>query len=83
MANATTARKPEPSNQATDRILATKPILLTYQQVADRYGFKLGTLACWVARKQIPHKRLSPRMVKFDPAELDAWLATKSVPVAK
>lgn len=54
-------------------------LLLDYHQVAARYGFKLGTLASWVARKQIPHIRLSTRMVRFDPADLDAWLEARRV----
>ena len=62
---------------------AIAPTLLDYHGMVARYGIKFGTLASWVARKQIPHIRLSARMVRFDPLEIDAWLAARRVAVAK
>ena len=58
------------------------PILLDYRQASQRLGIRLGTLRGYVHRHQIPHVRLSPRKVGFEPAALDAWLAERRVPVA-
>lgn len=53
--------------------------LLTYQQVADRLGIRVPTLYVMVHRLRIPHIRLSGRMVRFDPAEVDQWLDERRV----
>lgn len=42
-------------------------------------GISRATLASMVNRKQIPHIRLGPRMVRFDPRELRAWIDSRRV----
>ena len=37
-------------------------------------GIKRGTLHSMVCRRQIPHHRISARVVVFDEAEIAAWL---------
>lgn len=54
--------------------------LLDYAQAARRLGVPVGTLRSLVSRHQIPHVRLSPRIVRFDPDELASWIAAKRVP---
>ncbi len=57
--------------------------LLTYQQAAEFLNLPRGSLYSLVYLKKIPHVRLSPRVVRFDQAELDAWLEHRSVAVEK
>lgn len=49
--------------------------LLTYRQVANRYGFKLGTLYALVHDCRIPHVKFSLRFIRFRAAELEEWIA--------
>ncbi len=53
--------------------------LLTYDQAAAILNVAVGTLYAKVSRKQIPHRRLSGRLVRFDEAELKAWIAAHAV----
>lgn len=54
---------------------------LRYDEAARRLGVKPGTLRSWVSRGVAPpHLRLSPRLVVFDPGELDQWVASHRVP---
>lgn len=53
---------------------------LNYQSAAEYLGVKVGTLRNMVHRKQVPHIRLSPKMVRFDLGELEKWLRAHSVP---
>jgi len=43
-------------------------------------GISRATLASMVNRRQIPHVRLGPRMVRFDPRDLRAWIDSRRVP---
>jgi excisionase family DNA binding protein len=52
---------------------------LTYRETAEYLGVAVGTIYSMVARGQIPHVRLGPRLVRFPRAELDAWLAARTV----
>lgn len=54
--------------------------MLNYADAARMIGVPVGTLYSWVGRRQIPHVRLGPRLVRFRRAEIDAWLAQKHVP---
>lgn len=54
---------------------------ITYADAAAYLGIKVGTLRSMVARKQVPHIRLGGKLVRFDVAELDAWIKQHSVPV--
>ena len=53
--------------------------LITYKQAAQRLGVKVGTLYALVAEKRIPLVRIGPRFVRFDPDELDRWVAQHRV----
>ena len=52
---------------------------LTYTQAAKLLGIPKGTLYAWVHERRIPHIRLSGRMVRFDEAELLAWMDRRRV----
>lgn len=51
-----------------------------YPLAQEVTGIKYTTLTALVSQKRIPHLRLSPRMVIFDRAELEAWLQSYAVP---
>ena len=53
--------------------------LLDYRQAALLLGLKVATLQSWVCRGRIPHVRLAPRVVRFDPDMLGAWLDARKV----
>jgi excisionase family DNA binding protein len=55
---------------------------LNYREAARMLGIPVGTLRSMVCRRQIPHIRISPRIVVFDVAALEAWIATRRVGVA-
>ena len=52
---------------------------VNYATAAKYIGVPEGTLRSMVCRRQVPHTRLSARIVVFDVATLDAWLADRSV----
>lgn len=54
---------------------------LGYSEAAQYLGIKVATLRSLVCRKQVPHVRITARLVVFDRDQLDAWLAAKSVAV--
>lgn len=45
-------------------------------------GLKVRSLRRLVAARRIPHIRYSDRVVRFDAAELEQWVAEKTVKVA-
>jgi predicted DNA-binding transcriptional regulator AlpA len=46
----------------------------------QRLGIKSrNTIHTWVHRKLIPHVRIAPRMVRFDPDEIERWIASRQV----
>lgn len=49
---------------------------LDYREAADLLGLKVATLYSKVSRKEIPHIRLSPRLVRFERSALEAWIAS-------
>ncbi len=53
--------------------------LLTYAEAAKLLNVRKGTLYAWVHERRIPHLRLSQRLVRFDEAALQAWLAERQV----
>lgn len=57
--------------------------LVDYSSAARILDLKLGTLQSMVARRQIPHLRLGPRLVRFDPEQLHAWLRQRSVDASR
>lgn len=54
-----------------------------YAVAADHLGTKVTTLRSMVSRKQVPHIRLTARLVVFDLDQLDAWLRERAVAVSK
>ena len=52
---------------------------MDYDQFCTEYGFVKGTAYSLVSRKQIPHVRISSRMVRFSREEIEAWLKGHSV----
>lgn len=55
---------------------------LSYRDAAQMLGIPIGTLRSMVCRRQVPHIRISPRIVVFDVAALEAWIAARRVGVA-
>ncbi len=53
--------------------------MLTYRDAAAKLGLKIGTIYSMVARREIPHVRLGPRLVRFSRVALDTWLGERSV----
>jgi excisionase family DNA binding protein len=53
--------------------------LLTIDQLADRLGITVRHVRRLVAEKQLPYYKVG-RLVRFDPAEITAWLGTRRVP---
>jgi excisionase family DNA binding protein len=68
-------------NAADERILmqGSDSRMVGYSEAATCLGVPVGTIYAWVARRQIPHHRLGPRLVRFDRDELEAWLERKRV----
>jgi excisionase family DNA binding protein len=72
------------SNEVRDTakaITMTNSRRLCYADAASYLGLKVGTLRSMVHRRQVPHIRMSPKLVVFDLAALDEWLRKRSVPV--
>lgn len=59
--------------------METKYGLMTYREAATFLNIKLATLYSKVSRREIPHVRLSGRMVRFNPEALAKWLAERAV----
>jgi excisionase family DNA binding protein len=55
---------------------------LNYREAARLLGIPVGTLRSMVCRRQVPHIRISPRVVVFDAASLEDWIAQRRVDVA-
>lgn len=48
---------------------------LNYKNAAAYLDMPEGTLRTLVFKRKIPHSRIGPRMVRFELADLDAWIA--------
>jgi len=55
---------------------------LNYRDAARLLGIPVGTLRSMVCRRQVPHIRISPRVVVFDAASLEDWISQHRVDVA-
>ncbi len=55
---------------------------LNYREAARLLGIRVGTLRSMVCRRQVPHIRISPRIVVFDVIVLETWIAARRVGVA-
>lgn len=54
--------------------------ILTYAEAGRYLNLPVGTIYSLVARQLVPHVRLGPRTVRFNRAELDAWIDARRVP---
>jgi excisionase family DNA binding protein len=54
---------------------------MSYDDAVELTGILKPTLYSLVHRKQIPHIRLSNRLVRFQREELEMWLQSHHVPV--
>ena len=54
---------------------------LNYREAAQLIGIPIGTLRSMVCRRQVPHIRISPRIVVFDYAAIESWIAARRVGV--
>lgn len=52
--------------------------LRDYRWFASFVGVSLSTARTWVQRGQVPHLRLSPRVVRFDEDAVRVWLESKA-----
>jgi predicted DNA-binding transcriptional regulator AlpA len=50
-----------------------------YEGVAQMTGLKVRTIKSLVASQGIPHFRYSPRVVRFDPDKVEAWMRDRAV----
>jgi excisionase family DNA binding protein len=57
----------------------SQPQLLTIDQLAQRLGITVRHVRRLVADKRVPYYKVG-RLVRFDPAEITDWLATRRVP---
>lgn len=55
---------------------------LSYRDAARLLGIPVGTLRSMVCRRQVPHIRISARVVVFDVVALEEWIASRRVDVA-
>jgi excisionase family DNA binding protein len=53
--------------------------LLTYREFCEFTGIPLATAYSLVARRRVPHVRLSRRLVRFDVDEIQRWLTAHAV----
>jgi excisionase family DNA binding protein len=58
---------------------ADDPQLLSIDQLAQRLGITVRHVRRLVADKRVPYYKIG-RLVRFDPAEITDWLATRRVP---
>lgn len=48
-----------------------------YKQLEQHLGLSRNTLYSMVRRRAIPFIRISERIVRFDPVEVDAWVESR------
>jgi len=54
--------------------------IIDYPVAGALIGVKPATLCAWVSRHQVPHIRISGRLVRFSRRALIEWLKSKEVP---
>ena len=63
------------------KALPVTTALLTYADLASLTQIPRATLRMMVLRGQVPHLRLGPRTVRFDPRAVTAWLESRAAGV--
>jgi excisionase family DNA binding protein len=58
-------------------------LLIGIRELSELTGIAEGTLYHWAADSRLPCVRLSPRCLRFRPAEVEAWLASLSTPASE
>lgn len=54
--------------------------LLTVKKVAEILGFSRQEIYKMVAKKKIPHTRISKRGIRFRIEDFEEWLQSKTIP---
>ena len=54
--------------------------LLSAYQLARQIGVAPATVLRWVERRGLPCIRFSKRTIRFDPAQVEQWLASQVAP---
>lgn len=52
--------------------------LINISAISERLGVSPNTIYAWISQRRIPHFKVG-RLVKFDAAEIDRWVAEKHV----
>jgi excisionase family DNA binding protein len=55
--------------------------MLNYEQASQLTGLAKGTLYSMVSKRQIPHIRITPRLVRFSRQALEDFLREREVPM--
>ncbi len=53
--------------------------LIPLRQAAAIVGSSPAALSMMALRRQVPHYRLTPRVLRFDPEELHTWINQRRV----
>jgi len=56
--------------------------LLTTRDVAERLGVSPETVLRWIESRGLPARRLTSRAIRYEEAELDAWLLERATGAA-
>ncbi len=54
---------------------------LSYRELSILTGLNINTLYSFVRKKQIPHERITSRLVRFNKNEILKWIESKHVSV--
>lgn len=56
---------------------------LSYSELSQLTGLNINTLYSFVRKKQIPHERITSRLVRFNKAKILEWIDSKQVQICK
>ena len=62
--------------------VVTNTELLTDRQAAEFLAVQSRTLRLWRHTRQLPHIRISNRVLRYRKSDLDAWLARRFVTIS-
>ena len=69
------------ADRGVPALLGSDRSRIGYDAAAQLLAIPIGTLRSMVCRRQVPHIRLSPRIVVFDVRALQSWLAARAVSI--
>ena len=58
--------------------MVTGKMMLSVDEVASVLGVSKNTVYNWAQAGVIPHSKLGPKLVRFNPDVLELWLKSKS-----